>query len=269
MSQAVSDDGIMHSETHKHYTSRGYRYDDVDDPPGEAYRLVKKELQDALEPASFQTVWKCFCVAEIFIDKAFTESNVLSALKSCGICPRDNLRILGKNPEFASLSESEAGFVVATIQYFSRVVDRRAFVPEEEFDEMFDGEINIDTIPHRVGMRLNAMSTNRQRAMIDNDPKWIEELEARDAAALAADQEKERIAAEKAAKVAATAAAVAAGTARPPNDRSCSNLGCPNKIAMNKKVATWSKCTTKGCRVWACHLAPCVAALHHHTIICA
>ena len=123
---------------------------------------------------------------------------MLSAFKKAGVYPRSDAVILSKNPEFCLLKDDKAELVLASIQHFSECVDAKGYIMEDEFDEKFDEEENIDTVPAKHGMPLNEMATNRQRAMIDSYPKWIELPEERRALRLV----EEEI---KAAKVAAKA----------------------------------------------------------------
>ena len=141
---------------------------------------------------------------------------------------------------------------------------------EDEFDEKFDEEENIDTFPAKQGMPLNEMATNRQRAMIDTHPKWIELQEERRALRLV----EEEI---KAAKVAAKAQKDADREAKRINDimnniappavryTSCSTPGCESKTpSQGKKPLGWYKCSGKGCRIWSCGLAHCTHACKLH-----
>jgi hypothetical protein len=54
------------------------------DPPGPFFVRVKKYLEKYLAPASYKTYWKCIVAMKPFMLKAFTPSNVLSALRVGG-----------------------------------------------------------------------------------------------------------------------------------------------------------------------------------------
>jgi hypothetical protein len=197
-------------------------------------------------------------MAEVFIDRAFTQINVLSALRTCGISPRDNTKILGKCPAFKKLNDEEAAFVIASIVPGSEIVDRRGWVPEEFHDEMFAGE-SYDNMP-TTGMPLNDRVTNHQRCMIDSHDSWIKILEQREIAAAAAAEEKRRKEEEKRLREENPATVV--------NMRSCCNCACPNKTSMKKTNKIWKKRPEKGCRLWACHEIYCQQQLLAHTNLC-
>ena len=125
-------------------------------------------------------------------------------------------------------------------------------------------EESIDTMPQRKGMPLKQMATNRQRCGLDTHEKWLAELERRDAVEEEAKRQKEVKAKAKLDKDALNPNVAAVKM------RTCSNLNCPDdsKTLMNKKNKTWTKCTTKNCSVWACHLQTCKESVRSHTQKC-
>ena len=109
-------------------------------------------------------------------------------------------------------------------------------------------------------MPLNEMATNRQRAMIDSHPKWIELQEGRRALKLVEEEAKAARVEAKVQKDAAREAKRIADIANnilPPVARftSCATPGCANKTpSQGKKPLGWYKCSGKGCRTWSCGL---------------
>jgi len=108
------------------------------------------------------------------------------------------------------------------------------------------------------------MATNRQRCGLDTHEKWLAELDRRDAVEEEAKRKKE-----------AKAQAKLDKDALNPNEatvklRSCSNLNFPDdsKTQMNKKNKAWTKCFSKRCNVWACHLQICKDVIYNHTRKC-
>ena len=268
MTQSFNDAGFMHKNLHSLFSSNHYRYDDVTDPPGEVYGQLKQYLQLYLEPASLRTVWKCFCSAESIIDKACTELNVMSALKSTGVTPRDNKPILGKNPEFGMLTDrTKIDKVLNCIDHFTDLYDQKGMVMEEEYDEYFLEDDDIDTQPPRVGMPLNEMSTNRQRFLIDSHPQFL--LEVSRKRLIAEEAAAEKLARAEARRTAADNVqnnAIVGVVAVTTSWRRCSNPVCCNKISMKSKNAEWSKCQTKRCNTWVCSENNCKAILQQHII---
>ena len=275
MTQSANDLGACHQIMKQQVADSKYRYDDIiQEPPGVPYRELKAFLLKYLDASSFATYWKFICKCEAFVDKAFSISNVQSAFKKAGVYPRSNEMILSKNPEFRNLNENEAAYVLASIQRFSDCVDAKGYIPEEAFDEQFDAEENIDTVPAKRGMPLNEMATNRQRAMIDSHPKWIELQEERRELRRIEEESKAQKDAAKAQKIAAREAKRIADIENniPPaavRYTLCSAPGCENKTpSQGKKPRGWYKCTGKGCRTWACGLVPCTNACKLHEAGC-
>jgi len=129
MTQSFNDAGFMHKNLHSLFSSNHYRYDDVTDPPGEVYGQLKQYLQLYLEPASLRTVWKCFCSAESIIDKACTELNVMSALKSTGVAPRDNKPVWEKilNLECSLIKQKSTRYSTASIILLTYMIKRYGY----------------------------------------------------------------------------------------------------------------------------------------------
>ena len=165
MTESPNDGGYMHSILHKAFGSPEFKCKTYADPPGMLYATLKAYLRRYLASASFQTLWKCIVAMEPFMDKAFTQSNTLSALSSVGLDGGEInvLTILSKNPEFAKIqSASRAEEIVQlTRSVFSSYWERNGIIHEDVFDQVFGAESDIDTLGDRAGKPLNAMATNR------------------------------------------------------------------------------------------------------------
>ena len=117
------------------------------------------------------------------------------------------------------------------------------------------------------------MGTNRQRAMIDSHPAWIDELNQRDEANRLREEQRrakqEKCAQKKAEQEAIEASNMLVGNITIEKLTKCSNLGCTNKTsAKGKKPEGWGKCPGKGCGVWTCGLEQCKAAKELHSDHC-
>jgi hypothetical protein len=161
------------------------------------------------------------------------------------------MRIMSHNKEFVELSASRAAEVISTIEnVLSPYWWRHGLIHENIFDEVFEGETDIDTLCNQTGKPLNDLSTNRQKMMLDNHDEWKAELERRRLAIESENDEKIR--------KAALRAAIAA--AKPKKNRKCSDLECEEIIDIstsalktaNEKL--WRKCVGKNCSTWACPL---------------
>lgn len=275
MSQSPNDLGVQHKLMHQQFASSNYRYNDVCDPPGKPYADLKEYLSKYLEASSFKTLWKCFCKAEEFISRAFSTANIISSFKVGGVYPRCNRTVLSHNQEFCKQSEKEAQYVLATIEPFSLCIDAKGYIHEDEFDQQFQEEENIDTLPRKTGMPLNEMATNRQRAMIDSHDGWLAELKERDELKRQQAEEKAKRAHDKEIRKAVTAGGVVDAdqngqiTPIPTPTLNCSNLGCLNTTpTKGKKGDGWKKCPGKGCRVWSCGDLACVEGRERHSQHC-
>jgi len=97
MTQSVNDRGKMHSILHESFKSTAFRYGKSNvDPPGIAWAGLKSLLQDNLNTEDFNCFWTCIQSAGTFLNKAFSESNVKSALEKSGIVQSN------KNPKYVS-----------------------------------------------------------------------------------------------------------------------------------------------------------------------
>jgi hypothetical protein len=262
MSEATNDLGYMHSILHNLFASPDFKYKQRQDPPGLRYSALKAYLKEHLDSDSFQTFWKCICAMELFMLKAFTPMNVQSALLKGGFEGSiiNTHTIMSHNVEFVALDEEEAEHLLQLIDYVLVPYWRdHGIIHEFIFDELFEGEENIDTLNNiRKGKPLNELSTNRQRFMMDNHACWKAELSRRKVMEEAAEAEKERKIQER----------LLADSLKPKKFRNCDQPGCPNILDIstntlkksNEKL--WVKCRGKSCRFWFCtdHFA--TLALH-------
>lgn len=265
MSEAINDLGNMHNILHSLFSSPEFKCKDRSDPPGNRYLLLKHFLQKYLTPASFQTFWKCIISMETFMLKAFTPMNVQSALVKGGfegdkINPRT---IMSHNLEFAQIQPIERA------NELLRLIDT-VFVPywwnhgiihEQIFNEVFDGEEDIDTLNVREGKPLNELATNRQRFMMDNHECWKAEIKRRKDVDEFNEQEKLRRLEER----------IVADALRPTKCRECGQPGCLNLIDITTSALKrnnerlWTRCKGKGCRFWCCPEHTQVVDLHKLT----
>mmetsp|Transcript_16093 Transcript_16093/g.15450 ORF Transcript_16093/g.15450 Transcript_16093/m.15450 type:complete len:669 (+) Transcript_16093:53-2059(+) len=251
MSESTNDLGYMHSILHRLFGSKDFKCKQMDDPPGPLYSHVKDYLQKYVTPTSFNTFWKCIVAMKPFMLKAFTPSNVLGALSVGGFeGPNININtMMGHNVEFSNLPQSQSDKVLGLIEsVFSHYWYGHALIHEKVFNDVFEGEEDIDTLSSNYGKDLNLMATNRQRFMMDNHEAWLAEMSRRKEEANMISDEKERKRLEKEIKDAN----------RPQKIRDCSDPSCPNQIDIsNKKLKKdneqlWSHCTGTRCNVWGC-----------------
>lgn len=268
MTENTNDLGWMHSILHKLFKSQDFKCKQYADPPGPFYSAAKKYLKNYLSPASFDTYWKAIKAMRPFMLKAFSPMAVLSALKLGGFDGKDiNYHtILGHNLEFDNLPQEDADKVISLIPLFATYWGQNGLIYENIFDEVFAGDVNIDTLADRKGKPLNEMATNRQRFMMDNHRCWLEEMERR--------KDAERL--EAGAKEARRVEREARNAAMPDKIRNCSMPNCPSFIDItgkNKKIneLLWTHCPGKRCTMWGCqnhiemvteHIALCTKIVH-------
>jgi hypothetical protein len=251
MSEATNDLGHMHDNLHALVSHQDFRCKQHPDPPGAAYRIIKNFLQQYLKPGSFRTYWKLICAFELFMFKAFTPQTVISALKLGGFDGGkiDTSIMMGHNLEFCKLPEADAARVLRLVDtVFADYWWKHGLIHENIFDEVFDGEDNIDQLCDRSGKPLNQLATNRQRFMMDNHEFWLAELDRRDAAEEALEAAKQQKRLDRA----------AAEANKPKKCRECSDPTCPNLMDITTSKlrkdneALWTHCTGKRCGIWGC-----------------
>lgn len=252
MTESMNDLGWGHANLKAQVQHKDFKCKQYPDPPGANYAAAKKYLEKYLAPASFKTFWSLICAFEPFILKAMTPSTLLSAAKASGFDGDkiDPTRIMMHNLEFAQIQpRSRALTLLDTISsVFTNYWWQHGLIHENIFNEVFDGEMDIDTLKEREGKPLNDMATNRQRFMLDNHDCWIAEIERRKLADVFEREGKIRIRSERNVLDAAKSTKV----------RKCSDLLCQSTIdvttfalkSANEKI--WRKCIGKGCAIWGC-----------------
>ena len=96
-------------------------------------------------------------------------------------------KILGRNPEFASLEESKAQHVMKLVKtVFAPYWEDHGLIHENIFDENFVGEEDVDKLRNGQEKPLNKLATDCQRFMMDNHAEWQQEIAHRKSAAATA-----------------------------------------------------------------------------------
>jgi len=253
LSESPNDLGWMHSILHRCFKKYKFKYGPYDDPSGKVWVDMKAFLRKHLDSTSFHTVWRCFCHAEEFLEKAFTKSNIRNAFFISGIAPLDFVTVMSHNPYFRTLSKEDAAWIISdAIPQVSEVCAEKGFVPEDDLHRILAVRPGLDNSAPRKGMALNDMSTNRQRALILNHPEFLVQLQLRreeKAAAAAAAAEARQAAAAKALAKKTKAAAVAAtkqsksSDANPAQSTTAATAGSRKRTVEAADLSS-SSCTT-------------------------
>jgi hypothetical protein len=168
MTQSANDQGKMHGGLHTGFKSPSFRYETLPDLPGIHWIVLREILEQHLDPASFQSVWKCMQAAQDFLAKAFQPPTIKSAYRKSGVWPFKPAVILSKCPRFRELKGYQAKRVIQSLDKFADVIEKHGIIPEEEFPKILGKA--IDDTPPKTGMPLNKMGPQRQRfALIDHD----------------------------------------------------------------------------------------------------
>ena len=165
MTEAINDQGWMHSNLHKLFSSQDFKCKTYPDPPGPLYKALKDYLLLYFSPASFETIWKCIVTMKPFMGKAFSVITILSALLMAGFEGKKvNVQtVLNHNPEFNNLCEESAQKVSDLVAIdLSTYWWQNGLIHEKIFDEAFNDDDDIDNNNHRRGKPLNELATNRQ-----------------------------------------------------------------------------------------------------------
>ena len=161
-----------------------------------------------------------------FMLKSFSVMNVQSALKTAGFDGGEiNARtIMAHNIESCSFQPTTRAEKL--LRLIQAVFVSYWWQHGNIFDDVFDGEEDIDTLNpnRREGKPLNELATNRQRIMMDNHQLWKSEIARRMSV-------EEALAVENARRVEARAAADAA---RPIRRRQCCQPG-----RMSEQLSTY------------------------------
>jgi len=270
MTQSPNDKGRMHAIFKQ--CIRRLQYEDTIPVPNlpiwtQLGSVLHKALKD--DRQSFTAVWKCLVHAPAFLNKAFTEMNILSAYQSAGIIPYNSKVILSHNPHFRSLSQEAADFVLGAIDPLSDSFTQHGMVSEEYFSEVLSGFPGVDNSPVRTGKSLNDMATNRQRALMINHPNWLAILAQRLPGASKQGSKQAvggsaSVGADKKGQV--DGDSTAAGKKRKRATKCCSPL-CS---AIKGDGDQWSKCKggAKNCRKEFCNSDACQKMFQDHKAMC-
>ena len=197
MTQSPNDNNRgMHPVLKKIYGDSKFRYDNISDPSGGKWVLLKAYLKKCLEPASFRTVWKAICYAPSTLQNACKASSIRSAYHNTGIIDQQKLieiqngsdtdpsnprTILGVNPFFNTFSKEDGEFILSKIDEFTEITSRFGYIPEEEYTKVLMGKAYLDNCPLlKPGAKpLNDMVTNRQRNIVMSNEAFKDQSRAR------------------------------------------------------------------------------------------
>jgi len=154
--QSANDKGRQHHHLKRNFLSSHFKYDAYADPPGRAWTQLKDLLKASLAPTSFETVWKCLCHSDLFLDKSFSASNCRDSFSSAGVYDAilkgpNYPRILSSNPHFASLTQEDAQTVLDAVPNIVDTTIDIGFVPEFNYESF----LTLITVPpNRMVWRL-------------------------------------------------------------------------------------------------------------------
>ena len=148
ISQSVNDrDKKKNSLLYESFSSVSIiRYEQSNsNPPGIVLAGLKALLQEKLSSKDFKSCWTCLQSARELLNKAFSESNIKSALNKSGVVAK----ILSTCPE-RQLNEQSSEFVLQSRPVFIDLVDEHSVVPEKSFDDFFERSSDIDSAPKKI-----------------------------------------------------------------------------------------------------------------------
>ena len=278
--QSANDKGRQHHHLKRNFLSSHFKYDAYADPPGRAWTQLKDLLKASLAPTSFETVWKCLCHSDLFLDKSFSASNCRDSFSSAGVYDAmlkgpNYPRILSSNPHFASLTQEDAQTVLDVVPNIVDTTMDIGFVPEFNYDTMFAEFPHVDNCPPKPnGMALNAMCVSRQRACVLTNPTFNEIRHMVSEDALAATNNKhwnrQRVATLKEIeeKRKADEKALHPGRAK---KYKCSNPLCAVLADTTNKqsvFAAWTHCSNPKCVFVFCTEVACKQMCENHSARC-
>jgi hypothetical protein len=130
--------------------------------PGRAWTQLKDLLKASLDlaPTSFETVWKCLCHSDLFLDKSFSASNCRDSFSSAGVYDAifkgpNYPRTLSSNPHFASLTQEDAQTVLDAVP------------------NIVDTTMNIGFVPERIQILYNVCSVDTSSQQLLASPLFI------------------------------------------------------------------------------------------------
>lgn len=238
MVQSPNDQGRMHSILHRLFKSKFDYFSLINDaslPRGKAWDVVRQYCLSKLPGPSFSTFWQCCQSAEIFINKAFTQANVVSAFRASGIFPFSPERILSHCPFFVNLNHGDAKFILDLVIPLSQYVSQHGMVHEAEFERVFEHKQHLDNCPSRrlTQKPLNGLTTNRQRALIPFHDAYVSSIASRE------QQQRKRSSTDAGNNTAAVAS-------KRPRKRYCTFC------RTDKNFEAWTRCENKSCRKIYC-----------------
>jgi hypothetical protein len=164
--QSPNDKGMMHSILHKLFKSSKYKYGDYIEPDNGRWRKVKRILKDSLDLSSFKSIWKCLCHAPQFLNKAFTQSSILSGFHKSGIISESDGKfnantILSQCPQWRKLSNEDGEWLMQQLPHFYKMFQENGCLPEDSF-AILNQRCGVDN----ADLNLDDFVTNRQLCLV-------------------------------------------------------------------------------------------------------
>ncbi len=172
MVHSPNDAGAGHRIMKREFHSQSFKYDDVQEPRAQSWVQLQSKLKDRLKPASYRTYWKALCHSPVYLNKACSTGNLQSAFAVTGIFPFKPAHILSSCYHFTTLDDEQADHIVNNLPVFAALMERDGMVTEVDFDRVLGAVPGVDNYPPKVGMPLNDMVTNRQRALVISHPAY-------------------------------------------------------------------------------------------------
>lgn len=267
--QSANDKGACHRTLHNLFKSTHFKYEDVTEPLSPQWANIKNILHAHLDSASFSTVWKCFCHARLFLDKAFNGLAIKTAFEKSGVYMSatgkfDAIQVLSQCPHFLTLATDDAKSLIDSLPQFYDIFSNYGYIPEDCFDEILSSD--VDNCPKRKGQALNNLAVNRQRCMIISERSFFEHAQMREEDARSNRLNKlwRRNANESGILQSSNVRLANKSDAKVPRQstqRQCSNIACMERNAVNNK---WERCTVKYCRSVSCGKEACNTILREH-----
>jgi hypothetical protein len=170
MIQQANDTGQMHRVLKLLFHSKKFRYDPVANPPHTSWQQLKVILEGTISGASFKTLWRCLSHVKAFLNKAFSELNIMHAFADTGIIPFQPKVILSACPPFKELSQPVADQVMSCMEELNAIMEERGIISEKEFERVLSVAPGADTHEEK-GKGKDNMSMQRQRALIISHPE--------------------------------------------------------------------------------------------------
>lgn len=253
MIQSPNDKGPMHANLHRLFKNDFFSRE-VAEPVTGSWVELKTVLQDRLDSASFQTMWKSIIHAPIYLSRSFHAGSIQSAYDKAGVylaATRKYFpqRILSHFPYWSRLSDHQAEYVLGQLPYLADMFRQYHYIPEEIFDEVLEDLEQEIGVHQKEGKPLNDLVTNRQRCLILGQNSLMEHQSMRIEDQLS---QKIRECTRKETKKSKK------------NRKICSNWECLSDIPMND--SSWLKCPHKSCRKLCCGREACYMSFERHKL---